>query len=782
MSEHIIEMEDIQDKDATREAVSTITERKKHSHQEWRDGYKEKLPSVSDFDVQLRVEKPQTRFPYDYEGYEEDDAKNVYDLDLFVKEFPVMRAAYAYTPRDSSELGLYPGEVITVVGKPDMDWWEGVKENGERGLFPVNRCLFKGYREQHKKNKLFNYGASHNRLVKSIVSHKFLMMTLYSVVLGFFVGGLSNAADRLGGADAIGKLHTYPFGRGLNHWPERVAYWVLFTCVMASIAHIAVKFFCPAAMGSGIPEVKVMLGGTPMPQFTKFRCLVTKVLGLGIAIGSGMFVGKQGPMVHVGLMAAVAVMHLPMFRFIKSMPGAVMQLMTAGTSCGITAHFGTPIAGILFTIEITPTYYSTGNYWFATLSSVVSAYTTRFITNCDGEGKGVFDPVLADVIPTTPTSAAHWQTILVSVILGVLCAFLAAGFSNFTILFFKTKIRYAKHPIYRYPVVPVIIVAFLTGLATSPDILGEFMAKGTYPTIRELLNTNYNDWGVFDHAIPALVVMFAIRFVLTAFSIPLAIPIGLYATNLIIGAVFGRIVGEVFACIDTWEVDPGSIAMIGASAYVGAVTHTFSSAVVILEMTGDLKYCFHSLLATAISLTISRKLTMNIFEKIISVRGLPFLFDIRTLDDPLYAHDVMSSEFTTINKSLSYKELRAVVKEFRKDKSKVPFFPVVDRNYGDHFVGTVSTDEVVRLYEKLNSIYKAIETKEEREDLKAKVFDLRYDQAPFTCLDTTSLQDIHRAFITMSLRYIAVTRDSKVVGTITRSNLAAVLKKQHNLY
>lgn len=768
---------------------------RKRDTDNWRDHYIKNKP-VSDFDVELRVEQPigQDAFklqdPDALDGErqrKEEGIGDIYALDIFVKEFPVMRAAYAYTPKDDNELSLYPGEVITVVNKPNPDWWEGVKENGERGLFPVNYCLFKGYREHQKSNKLFNYGASHGRFVNALLSRKFLMMTLYSVVLGFFVGGISNAIDRLGGADALGKLHTLPFGKGLNHWPERVMYWVLYTCVVASLAHLAVKYFCPAAAGSGIPEVKVMLSGAPMPQYTTFRCLVTKTIGLGLAVGSGMFVGKQGPMVHVGLMAAIAVMHLPMFRFIKSMPGAVMQLMTAGTSCGITAHFGTPIAGILFTIEITPTYYSTGNYWFATLSSVVSAYTTRFITNCDGEGKGVFDPVLADVIPTTPTTAAHWETILVSILIGVLTAFLAAGFSNFCILFFKTKIRYAKNPIYKYPIIPVIIVAFLTGLATSPDILGNYMAKGTYPTIRELLNTNYNDWGVFDSAIPALITMLAIRFVLTAFTIPLAIPTGLYATNLILGAIFGRIVGEIFACIDSWEVDPGSIAMIGASAYVGAVTHTFSSAVVILEMTGDLKYCFHSLLATAISLTISRKITMNIFEKIISVRGLPFLFDLKNLDKPIYANDIMTTDFQTVNKELTYKELRKLVKDFKKAKKKPAFFPVVDRSHNDHFVGTIAADEVVKLYEKLNTTYKSIDTKDEREakkkdEIKNSTFELRYDFAPFTCLNTTYIQDIHRAFITMSLRFIVVTKDSKVAGTITRSNLADVLKKQHNIY
>ena len=742
----------------------------------------QKKDPVKDFDVELRLEQPQPHVTHSIVNDEEEEG-GVYDLDLFVKEFPEMRAAYGYTAKDANELSLFPGELVTVVGKPDIDWWEGVKENGERGLFPVNRCIFKGYRSEDTHTRIFRHGAAHSGLVTKVMSKRFLMTTLYCIVLGFFVGGISNAIDRLSGSDALGRLHTEPFGRGLNHWPERLAYWVLYTCVLAAAAHLVVKYFCPFSGGSGIPEVKVMLGGTPMPQYTTFRCLVTKVIGLAIAIGSGMFVGKQGPMVHVGLMAAVALMHIPAFRFLKSMPGAVMQLMTAGTSCGITAHFGTPIAGILFTIEITPTYYSTGNYWFATLSSVIAAYTTRFITNCDVDGKGVFDPILSDIIPTTPSSKAHWETILVSVISGVLCAFLATAFSNFTILWFKTKIRYAKNPIYRYPIVPVLIVAFLTGVATSPDVLGNFMAKGTYPTIRELINTNYNDWGVFDHAIPALLVMLVIRFVLTSFSIPLAIPIGLYATNIIIGAVFGRILGELFGSIDAWEIDPGSISMICASAYVGAVTHTFSSAIVILEMTGDLKYCFHSLLATAISLTISRRITNNIFEKIINVRGLPFLFDLRCMDDPVYAADVMSTDFTTIPMTISYKELRALAKKVRTpSKTQVAFFPVVDRNYNDHFVGTVAAAEVLRLYDKLNNVYKAIDNKEERKLFKKNTFQVRYDVAPFTCLDSTSLQDIHRAFITLSLRYIAVTKESKVVGTLTRSNLAAVLKKQHNLY
>ena len=57
------------------------------------------------------------------------------------------------------------------------------------------------------------------------------------------------------------------------------------------------------------------------------------------------------------------------------------QTLCAGASCGISSHFGTPITGMLFTIEMTPSYYSTQNYWFSALSSVTAAFIMRCITN-----------------------------------------------------------------------------------------------------------------------------------------------------------------------------------------------------------------------------------------------------------------------------------------------------------------------------------------------------------------------------------------------------------------
>ena len=84
------------------------------------------------------------------------------------------------------------------------------------------------------------------------------------------------------------------------------------------------------------------------------------------------------------------------------------------------------------------------------------------------------------------------------------------------------------------------------------------------------------------------------------------------------------------------------MAMIGGSAFCGAVTHTLSSAIVLLEMTGDVTFCVHSMLATSVAISLSRVMTESIFDKIIRLRGLPFLFALRYSPKPVYARDFMS--------------------------------------------------------------------------------------------------------------------------------------------
>ena len=60
----------------------------------------------------------------------------------------------------------------------------------------------------------------------------------------------------------------------------------------------------PHAAVSGLPKIKSNLNGTKIPGYLSFRVLVAKIVGTTLVVGSGLPLGKEGPMVHIG--AAVA--------------------------------------------------------------------------------------------------------------------------------------------------------------------------------------------------------------------------------------------------------------------------------------------------------------------------------------------------------------------------------------------------------------------------------------------------------------------------------------------
>ena len=86
---------------------------------------------------------------------------------------------------------------------------------------------------------------------------------------------------------------------------------------------------------------------------------------------------------------------------------------------------------------------------------------------------------------------------------------------------------------------------------------------------------------------------------------------------MLIGMIFGRLAGEIMA-LSKFGISPAVFALIGAGAYVAAVTGTFSSAIVIVELTGLVNLQFYCnplsgsqflieiLVGTSVALTVAR--------------------------------------------------------------------------------------------------------------------------------------------------------------------------------
>jgi len=73
--------------------------------------------------------------------------------------------------------------------------------------------------------------------------------------------------------------------------------WNLFLAITASVCTI---MFAPTAAGSGIPEVKAYLYGVRVVSFMNLRTFAVKVAGTILSVSSGLCVGPEGPLVHLG--------------------------------------------------------------------------------------------------------------------------------------------------------------------------------------------------------------------------------------------------------------------------------------------------------------------------------------------------------------------------------------------------------------------------------------------------------------------------------------------------
>tara|TARA_B110000967_G_C18346691_1_gene299262 strand:+ start:109 stop:495 length:387 start_codon:yes stop_codon:yes gene_type:complete len=82
-------------------------------------------------------------------------------------------------------------------------------------------------------------------------------------------------------------------------YPLTFLSWTLFTVGMMNLSLLVTRQISPVAAGSGIPQMKTQLTGSGIKGYLSFRTCVAKILGLTTAVGSGMYIGQEGPFVHI---------------------------------------------------------------------------------------------------------------------------------------------------------------------------------------------------------------------------------------------------------------------------------------------------------------------------------------------------------------------------------------------------------------------------------------------------------------------------------------------------
>jgi len=408
-------------------------------------------------------------------------------------------------------------------------------------------------------------------------------------LLGVLAGLITSGTILLFRLAIEGPLDYY-LANGDHENFEVLAPWIRFTLPLCGALFIAVIFSRlsqqsrQVGIGHVLERLKHHQGHMP---FTNF---VAQFFAGIICALSGQSTGREGPAVHLGG-ASGSIMGRKF-----ELPSRHIQLLLAsGVAAAISASFNTPIAGVIFAMEVIVMGYSFISLIPIILASVAGALLTRFVYGSE---------------PAFTVPQLQMQSLLEFPFLlaeGLLMGALAALFIWITV---KSARKAPKNIWLRF-----LIIGLLNGGFAL--LIPAMMGIG-YDTVNQAI-TGQLPW--------MLLITFAVaKLFITGFNIGLGQPGGAIGPMIFIGACAGGAIGEVgnyFA--PEIASATGYYAMLGMAAMMSACLQApLTALMTLLELTNNPNIILPGMLVVVIAnLTTSEIFKQKaLFPRLLQLRGL----------------------------------------------------------------------------------------------------------------------------------------------------------------
>uniref|UniRef100_A0A8C7WCQ5 4Fe-4S ferredoxin-type domain-containing protein n=1 Tax=Oncorhynchus mykiss TaxID=8022 RepID=A0A8C7WCQ5_ONCMY len=468
--------------------------------------------------------------------------------------------------------------------------------------------------------------------------------------------------------------------------------WVTYPVVLITFSAGFTQILAPQAVGSGIPEMKTILRGVVLKEYLTFKTFVAKVIGLTCALGSGMPLGKEGPFVHIAsLCAALLSKFMSLFGGIYENESRNIEMLAAACAVGVGCCFAAPIGGVLFSIEVTSTFFAVRNYWRGFFAATFSAFIFRVLAVWNRDEETITALFKTRFRLDFPFDL---QELPAFAVIGIASGFGGALFVylNRLIVQFIRKQKTINKFLMKKRLLYPALVTLLVSTLTFPPGFGQFMAgkltqKESLVTLLD--NRTWAKQGIaegFDYignsqawnhtqvnVFVTLVLFIVMKFWMSALATTIPVPCGAFMPVFVIGAAFGRLVGESMAAWfpdgihsdgTIYPIVPGGYAVVGAAALSGAVTHTVSTAVIVFELTGQISHILPVMIAVILANAVAQSLQPSLYDSIIRIKKLPYLPELGWGHHEKYnirVEDIMIRDVMYITLNCCYRDLHDVL-------------------------------------------------------------------------------------------------------------------------
>lgn len=397
--------------------------------------------------------------------------------------------------------------------------------------------------------------------------HKFRLRLFAEGILTGIFSGLIISFFRYALVEAEGW-------RAVLYQQLKTGSWSLNACWFAALIAIAFvlhKLNCiePMAAGSGIPQVKGAILG--LMKMRWLHILWVKLTAGILGIGAGLSLGREGPSIQLGAVAAQGIS-----RLLGRTRMEERYLLTSGASAGLAAAFNAPLAGVIFALEELHRNFSI----MVLLPSMAAAFTATIISRAIFGRATIFDIPDLQLLPIS----YYGIVIIVALVAGAFGVIFNLGLLNVN--------KFYSLPLFRKPVHKIIFALLCAGC------LGYFL-----PQVLGGGNSLINHLAKTPVSLQLLLVFLAGKLLFTLISYGCGVPGGFFLPMLVIGALCGSICANVLISLNLIEPIYAANIMVVAMAalFSSSVRSPITGTVLIMEMTAS----YQQLLSLAIAAMVA---------------------------------------------------------------------------------------------------------------------------------------------------------------------------------
>lgn len=386
-------------------------------------------------------------------------------------------------------------------------------------------------------------------------------LTLLGLVVGLTAGALivsfrlvmDSSLNALlpGGADSFESLDIL----------TRTAFIAIGVFIIGGLAHFAGDKSKDVSVSHVIHRLQSYQGKLPVRNW-----LYQFFAGLACLI-SGQSAGREGPAVHIGAGAASM-----LGQWLKLPNNSMHTLIACGVAAGIAAAFDTPLAGVIFAMEVIVMEYTIAGFLPVILASVMGAMMSQAVF-----GK-------AHIFTLGDTNLTSLAELPYMVICGLVLSACAAVYIrlNIAMLKYKNKSLWLR----------LTVAAAITILVALP--LPEIMGMG-YDTVNLTLAGKLS--------IGLLLAIALAKLVVTPIIIGLGVPGGLIGPLIVIGACIGQSLGLFTGIIfPEFNANPSFYVMLGMAGMLAATLNApLTALITVLELTYNPNLIFPTMLVIVAS-------------------------------------------------------------------------------------------------------------------------------------------------------------------------------------